>query len=374
MAPGVSDEVAKVIEAHWQTLGAEAVSVIVDVDPEVYRLGYGSFEALQQLEIVATQLGKTILHQPGIRIGLVVVDDETLIFTPTPLLIESGSPETARTNAIFLPDLPSNVANAVGLGENGDKERKVGLDPASPRQIQAVKAELESNPPVKFDLARKVRVFNAQFEFVEFELRNCYISRKTVAIPSDLMGLAKDRRTQALLRSAFHLVEKSSDLSEESVIKFKKCIADRFLITLPKYGTVILRSQKPRFELAVKTLRRFVRRFQKRVEDRLQQEIDANRVSLIDALLPSVAENPPKRWKKYLGAQPTREDVRSMLEAELKKVFGSAQDVVRNMEVFVIFKGVTYELLIDSAFTETVRQRIPGLGAHFDEYTAVRES
>ena len=54
---------------------------------------------------------------------------------------------------------------------------------------------------MKFDVARKVRVFNARIEFVEFELRGLSISRKTVQIPSDLLGLAKEPKAQKLLHS-----------------------------------------------------------------------------------------------------------------------------------------------------------------------------
>jgi len=33
----------------------------------------------------------TLNHNPGISIGLLIADDVTLIYNPTPLLIEAGS-------------------------------------------------------------------------------------------------------------------------------------------------------------------------------------------------------------------------------------------------------------------------------------------
>ena len=65
-------------------------------------------------------------------------------------------------------------------------------------QVEAIKKDLEGNPPLKFDISRKERVFNAKLEFVEFELEGCLISRRTVTIPPELIGMAKmDQKTRA---------------------------------------------------------------------------------------------------------------------------------------------------------------------------------
>ena len=43
--------------------------------------------------------------------------------------------------------------------------------PISKVDVQRTVDDLKANPPMKFDLAQKVRVFNAQIEFVDFEVR-----------------------------------------------------------------------------------------------------------------------------------------------------------------------------------------------------------
>jgi hypothetical protein len=39
LAPGIDEATAKAVQAAWQRLGPEAVTVILDVDAEVVRLG-----------------------------------------------------------------------------------------------------------------------------------------------------------------------------------------------------------------------------------------------------------------------------------------------------------------------------------------------
>lgn len=372
LGPGMSQPVAEAICERWADLGAKAVNVVVDVDPEICRLGYGEATAVRTLQETAVKIKAVVCQQPGIRIGLVIADDQMLIYTPTPLLVEAGSTRPERPNAIQLGFVPPEVAKEVGL--NGNLEQKVGLDPVGPAELRKVEEELKANPPIKFDIARHVRVFNTRFEFVEFELRGCFLSRRTVPIPSDLMGLAKDAKTQKLLRSSFRLVDKDSEFSGERVMRLKQWIADRYLIPLPGYGTVVLRANKEDFETAVKTLRRYVRRFQRQVEARLQKTIDANREALLTALAPAVIASPPSRWLKWLGKAPKEHVIRAMLDDELAERFGSAHQIVGQMEVSVVYKGVTYESLTDPKFIEVARRRIPRLEPLHEEFDAARQA
>ncbi len=49
LAPAVSNAVAKALVECLERLGADAVAITLDVDAEVYRLGYGDHEALALL-------------------------------------------------------------------------------------------------------------------------------------------------------------------------------------------------------------------------------------------------------------------------------------------------------------------------------------
>jgi len=371
--PGMSLEVANAISNRWNEMGPDAVQIILDADPEICRLGYGKVEALSVLHETAGRLGSALLHRPGIRICLLISDDTTLVFSPTPLLVEGGASQFPGPNAIQFDvdsesdaDLTSNpLSPAQDLFQAGE--------PVSSARVEAVAKDLSANPPQEFDLARTVRVFNAQFEFVEFELRGLSISRKTVPIPSDLMGLA-DSKTQKLLRSTFRLVGEGSEISGDRVAKLKEWIVKRYLIVLPSYGTVLLRSKKSSFETAVKALRRYVSRFQRRVHKKLEREMEVNRGNLLEALTPAVCERPPARWKRDLGRQPSEEAVRHRLDDELKSVFGSVADIFQEMKVNVAYKGVTYELLTDPDFIETAKVRMRGLKFLHEEFDAAKAS
>jgi hypothetical protein len=105
LTPAVSMAVASTISAKWKQLGGNRVNVVLDLDPEVFRLGYGEFAGLKLLESTAAELGTMIQRQPGIRIGLVISDMTTLVYSPTPALIEAGPSSPDTPNAVVFEEI-----------------------------------------------------------------------------------------------------------------------------------------------------------------------------------------------------------------------------------------------------------------------------
>jgi hypothetical protein len=389
--------VADALAKSWQQLGSHDVSVILDVDPEVCRLGYGTLEGLETIQGTASLMGESVCHQPGIRICILVADDDTLVFSPTPQLVEAGSTHPRHPNAVRVGSTPPQIELDLGITNERESTRTIGLDPVRPAKVEAVKADLKDNPPVKFDLARKVRVFNAQLEFVEFELHGCFVSRKTAAISPDLMGLADDEATKERLRSTFRVLsetdmvddegdkkeasstgskvaeKKKKMLSEKTLKDERKRIADTYLRSLQGFGTVILRSNKHAFEREVTQLQALVTEFQTKLKAKLSKIIDDNANKLTDALLPSVERRPPTRWTGSLGLHSSKDDRRKLLLREVKEAFGTPESIVKEMGVSVVFKGVTYETLTESRFAKLAQEHFPTLRLH-EEYDAARAS
>jgi hypothetical protein len=156
VAPGLSELLADALSRAWHRLGRNAVSVILDADPEVCRLGYGTLEGLERARDAAATHGTLLCHQPGLRIGLLIVDDHTVVYSPTPLLIEAGSDAAGNPNAIEFVSPPPAVLHDLGLGTRGAIGRRIGLDPLQPERMAALRRDLEAAPPVRFDLARRV--------------------------------------------------------------------------------------------------------------------------------------------------------------------------------------------------------------------------
>lgn len=372
LAPAVSIAVASTICSKWKQLGGDRVNVILDLDPEVFRLGYGEFDGLKFLESTAVDLGTMIQRQPGIRIGLIVSDTTTMVYAPTPALIEAGPSSPDSPNAVVIEGTPPEIERGLGHGEDGVKGQVVGLDKATAADVEKVEIDLKNNPVQKFDIARTVRVFNANFEFVEFEMTGTHIGRMTMPIPAELMGLTRDEETKRRLKASFRLVDERDGLSGERLQHAKTWLVKTYLAHLPGYGNVVLRSVKPEFEKKVEQLRRCIELFKRSVAKNLAQAMERNRGTLVEALLPSVMKSPPDRWRKYSASSPDPNTIRRLLENEITQASEPPKRLIEDMKLKVVFKGVTYELLSDEKFMETARQALPGLPELHIEYDAAR--
>ena len=79
VAPGVRVKVARALVAAAERLRDKgAVNYILDVDAEVCRLGFGELDGLKLLQGVPGMNGGVLNAQPGVRIGIVIADDDTL--------------------------------------------------------------------------------------------------------------------------------------------------------------------------------------------------------------------------------------------------------------------------------------------------------
>lgn len=372
MAPGVSHKVAKALVEGWQALPPDAVTVILDVSADVFRFGYGDLSALQLLEKTAADMGRMIDRQSGIRIGLLIVDDETLVYSPTPRLIEAGPKQPETPNAIRLGIPPADVERDLGAGPEGLKERSLGLDKAERHAIERVDKELKLCPPQEFDVSRRVMVFNAFFEFVELRISGVSIQRKIVKIPSDLL-LALDSETQSKINATYKLIESDDALSGKALEDDRKLLAQRFLRHIAGHGAALQRSRKEEFLKEFKKLEEALAKHRKNVKTSLEARLRERQEYLHEHLLPFVTTNVPSRWRNsafYEEKNPAY--LAEMLRVDLSHAFGTADQLLGEMAIQVVFKAVTYESLKDKKFMELARKAFPELGQLYEEEAAAK--
>jgi len=371
LAPAVTKEVAEAVRERASVMDSGSITVILDSDPETYRLGYGDLEGLHCLQAAGEEFGFTLRRQPGLRICVVVVDDKTLVFTPTPRLIEAGPNTFGAANAIFIGAPPSALLKDVMVPSNGDA--RLGREELSFEDVERVKVNLEKNPPQQFDIARRMRVFNAFYEFAELELSGVQIDRKQVRIPNHLNGLAS-KSARERLRSTFQLIADGDKLSGLHLRQDRDLIARRFMLAVPKFGNLVERAHKEEFQHEVEGLRKRVVAFKKELEEKLGASMQKSLSELVKALLPAVRRRPPIEWCLSDGTKPSAGACEKFLLQDLTKAFGSASQLIGGMEVRLQFKGITHETLTNSDFLDAGHKAGLDVSRLHEEYDAAKAS
>ena len=367
IAPGLTTPVARALAARMKELPDLSLTVILDADAEVYRMGYGDVEALEIIREASLNEMFDLREQPGVRIGVVISDDRTMVYAPVSRNVEAGSTTEEKPNAIMLDGGPTEkLAEASGAAEG---EMEVGVTGMEPGRVAQMTEDLKTNPPLPFDLTRKLRVFTSAVEFVELKVSNYKLSKRRVSLPEEFVRVDDTRlkkRISSQIRAPLGeidsqkvtvVIEGEDDeelqVDEAFIEKERKEIEDQFTYVLPKKGRVILKRDRADFDRQIERLKQILNKYQ----GALKESVDSARESFKDQMYVEFKEiwksNPPGFLKRRSGGDdPDRIKV---------EIFNRADALFSEIvnydppEVIVNYKGIVIEDIENHGFRAKLR-------------------
>ncbi len=371
IAPGITEKVADALGRRFPDEGKLSLTVILDADPEVYRLGYGTMEGLSALRVHADQYGGTLRCQPGVRIGVLIADEQTLIYAPTPQLIEEGSTASETPNAILIPTgTNSTIAAAAGASDSAlPLDGEIGKKALTPQEIKAVEEDLTRVPPAPFDLARQAMVFSSKLQYVDFEVSHYKFSNKKAPIPAELLGLGNDDDLLTQWNSTVNFLDSEAltvtlaldtehgprkvSVDQKYLEREREKIEREFLVILPGYGAMIFKERQKDFEQRkdafLLLLEKYHETLLKEIDNKLKERVD----SITNNLVPRVIQNPPKRYCLH-NSKPSEQDIRSFLMADIKKALAGVV-LFKKPQVKYVFKEISYQSFKNTQFCEKLK-------------------
>lgn len=310
IAPGITEAVAEAMSQLMAREHPPALTVIIDADPEVCRLGYGTVGGLKRLQVLATVQMLPIRYQPGLRLGVLVCDEQIFVYSPTPLLIEAGSDRAEQPNAITLgsANLLERVLKACAAEGETDpavplaNQSEIGAQAATSELLQRSLKDLERLPPKPYDVARVERVYSSKLQYVDFEVTGYRLAARRVQIPTDLL-MGSDKTLEARLRNSFSLLEGNASLvvqitdadpdtgnakidkqdqqlmvnySEQSIEEERKKIYGDFLTPVSGHGQLISKMRRPAFDIRLDWFKARVEAYSKAVRKQLDKAVLAS--------------------------------------------------------------------------------------------------
>lgn len=237
----------------------------------------------------------------------------------------------------------------------------MGSDQVTDVLFTEVGISLEEAPPVRFDLARQVQVFEPYLQYVELSLTGAAIQRHRLAIPPSIQKLGGSKDLEGRLRTTFDLIEKGGKLSSKPLEDALNEIRRNFTPSLGKdHGRVVLKAAKPHLVARLEAFRRKLKAHQEAVAAELQKHLDESRKQIVDYYLPRAVATPPDALVgQLLIGKPSEDDARQWINAELDRVFPSADSLIQDMKLDERFKDVTFETLNRDDFLESVKIAFP---------------
>jgi len=410
IAPGISETVAAAVGALFERADPPAVTVIIDADPEVCRLGYGTVDGLQRLRALAEEHHLGIRYQSGLRIAVLASDDDFLVYAPTPRLIEAGSLTPSQPNAIVIgADAPAKVLAAAAAEDFQTQllpsAAEIGRGAVTPEVMDNTLKDLARTPPKRFDVARVERVFNSKLQYVELEITGYKLSVQKVTLPNDLL-IGDDPELGKRLRNSFRLLQgdglsveidrldsQSGEVvldgqgtphkepySEEHLEADRKKLYDDYLTQVAGYGWLIRRWDRKAFDARVEVFKRKLELYQRAAQQVLDQRMAETIRELATKLLAKMGgELPPRLTKHMLSAQADTEEKIDALTAEIRHAYGDTGRIF-NPEIRVRYKDLTYETIQEPRFRSAIERAYnkPGQSSIFarlfEEFDAAPEA
>lgn len=389
--PGIRTMPAQAMVEVAAQIGPEMVTVALDFDERVLRMGFGDFEAVKRLR----DAGILINNAPGLRSAFLLVDDEGYVFTPFALYLESEpaadravnamrlSPEQLREALARLSPGARDIAKAQAKTEQ-ERQRiaaipvEINSQPVDQKTVERVGTSLNEAPPVKFDVERQVRVYNAYLQYVDLKLTGAAIQHRKVTVPSSIMNLGDGKDMEGRLRTTYDLIQKDADLSSKKLDDELQQIRKDFTPSLGKNrGRVVLKAQKENLKKRLEALQTKLDEHQKKVEAQLQSHLDESRSQIVSYYVKRAHANPPDSMRGQLSSpEPTEQDAKAWLIAELDKVFPKAEALVQKMKLHEDYKDVTIETLRAPEFLVAVKKAFPRVNWEktHEEYLAAGEA
>lgn len=390
-APGIQLDLAQAMVETAGRLGKEMLTVSLDFDDRVMRMGYGDIGAVTLL----LDAGILVNSSPGLRTALVVVDNEGYIFTPTALYLEAEPSDGDASNAMRMSGEQvsqalarlSPAAKAIAVAQAKTPEAKQQIEaltvdvvsaPITAAKLAEVITSLKEVPPVRFDLARQVRVFEPYLQYVELSLSGAAIQRHRMAIPLSIQKLGGSKDLESRLRTTFELIEKGSKLSSKPLEDALNEIRKNFTPSLGKdHGRVVLKAAKPHLVERLTEFRTKLEAHQKAVEADLQKHLDTSREQIVAYYQARVIEaKPDALLGQSLNGEISEVAAKKWLNGELDKVFPSAKTLIQEMKLDERYKDVTFETLNRKDFLESVKDAFPNVDwdKAYSEFKAAGQS
>ena len=271
---------------------------------------------------------------------MIISDDDTMVFAPISKNIEAGSDTAEKPNAIVLRGASTEkLVRASGAHANDESPSgEIGNAALDPAKVEAMQADLERNPPAKFDITRRLQVFSSRVVYVEFEITGFALSRKQVPLPEDFSTVS-DANLQAQISSRLRAPMAAVGAVEVTIgdgkdaktalvddawlrkeRKERKRIEDIYTFQIDNFGRVILREDRKDFDAAVQAFLTVVGRYHDKVRAALDSHRAAFQQSFVAEFLPRWTEAPPDYMTRW-GNEPDEDSLKLELANRANEVF-----------------------------------------------------
>lgn len=364
VGPGISPrELAALISAQTK-LPPQAIQVVVDLSPAAFKAGYWENQSPHELtELLKlssmAQIGK------GLRLGLIVVDEESYLYTPTAQSIEPERHDAEEANAVRLsPEETERLIASILQPRQTNQRQRPPISETAVEHVQEQLQRQEYVPPINvrlLDFLRKV------ISIVQFEVTGYQLTRKTLRLPQEIIDLlgAQDSEIAERLSASWRVFGSDKDADQEiaqqqqAIQREIENLKSEYLRPLSHYGFGLVDSQREQFEQRWQKFQtEIVKTYQALLESKVEGMVARSKESLRKLINDRIVSGQLKVTKTpSLLPRSDEEEQKYYVEKLINSVrWPKAKELSGHVVIKVRHYAVTDELLRDEEFTKALEK------------------
>jgi hypothetical protein len=370
-APGVSEPVSKALVACMQAGRVKQIMFVLDGDEEACRLGYCDAPSLEKLFAAAQQFNFPLKRQPGLRIGLLMTDDNVLVWTPTPLMFEAPRQHAEPNGMVLTPQTFKELPQAMGVDpDKPNATAEIGTVALKVDEVQKVVAAIKAAPPAPFNLARLSRVFSAKFQFIETVLRGAELTKREMRLDSLILNSDAPEALRPLLHTTIQPFSTDADKTVEvgvlvnGELAYRKtgevltrpttqaemraywdALTDQYIVNLLGFGKIIRVADKAKFEEGRAAFELILKAWVAGFQLLVKGDHDKRVAKVVDLIV--------SRMEKASAKE-------KLTRTQIEDLVRKGLDKLRVIEpgVKVVFKNITVESTRDQEFLDILKKNL----------------
>jgi len=396
-AVSIHDELAiPLIEAKKRNVN---VGVVLDVDEDNIRNGFGEITSIEKLE----NHGIKVDQIDGNLINFIITDDVGyFLFQQSKVFLEDAIGPNAvlmsdiiRTKLIayyyqpededdfLIQKVASNIDVKKSMAELDELDylgyqSQLIIQSVNYRKVDEIKKKLELNPPLQPDLKRRINTYTAKVQFVELKFTGANFSTKKINIPKEALPF-KDAELKKALETRLNLFDKTNeneDFKEFNKIKEKEDkIREKYLDPIKcRSKSIINMVDKENFQKDITALKKDIVKYKKSSLQDLEKEMLKRKKTIMQELVGFLKENPPKKYEGYdqLFLFEKIEDDAQQIVSKIK--FPEASKLILDLELITNFYDLTFEDFRDEELIEEFRKKEILKGDELDDIVSIKNA
>lgn len=367
LVPALSEITATALKNKGKQNKELTAVLVLDSEDDAYRLGYGDQKGAEILKELIQSENISIRYQTGIRLGLLIVDETVLFWSPTTKAVETER-ESGQPNGIVINgdnDVKSQVVDSLEGKEIGKKQ-------LSEQQVKEIEKSLKENPPAPIDISNLSRILSSKIQFVECELRGAQWTEREIKISNLMLNADVPEQMENLFDTKIRPFSMQSNVAievhamiqgklaydktgekittpvtQQEIRRIWDDILKKYLFRIPNFGSVIKLSQKVSFQEEIKCFESilvdWVKGF-KDIAEKNNEGVVNNVAGVIESRLRFSADSIKEKFKSG--------QIKDIIKKGLSKMR------VTEPSVKVIYKGISWELIRDQEFLDMIKKNL----------------